>query len=432
MNGYGVVLGGGGAKGSYEIGVWKALRELEIPIVAVAGTSVGALNGAIMIQDDFELAYDFWCNIEIQQLINLSCTSILDGKPFTPRELAQVVGEIIENGGIDVTPLKEILKKYVDEAKIRASDVDFGLVTFSLTNLKPEIAYKADIPEGQLVDYLLASSCFPIFKPQEIGSCKYIDGGIYDNLPAALLADKGIKNIIIVDVSGIGRVRRFKRDGLNIISIKNSEFLGKTFQFDGATSKRNITLGYLDALKAFRQLEGKRFYIRKDLSSTHLTYPLTASELQNLDIALDLKNNTLSPDKLANYNIIRTLYRYTDGKLDTQAIVFAAAEISAELMGIDRLNSYGWDELAKEVLKSYKTISESPLFRESLKDISRLVRHKNEAEIEMLDSRLIVAYLTNFAETDKRLIKLRKYITLFFPKICIANLFISLLIKRTI
>ena len=54
----GLVLEGGGGKGSYQIGVWKAIRELglEKKIVAVSGTSVGALNAALFAKGDFETA----------------------------------------------------------------------------------------------------------------------------------------------------------------------------------------------------------------------------------------------------------------------------------------------------------------------------------------------------------------------------------------
>ena len=48
-----VVLSGGGAKGAYEIGVWKALRRLSINYDIVCGTSVGALNGVLMVQKDY-------------------------------------------------------------------------------------------------------------------------------------------------------------------------------------------------------------------------------------------------------------------------------------------------------------------------------------------------------------------------------------------
>lgn len=49
-------MGGGGSRGSYQIGVWEALRELGIDYQIVTGTSIGALNGALMVQNDFEAA----------------------------------------------------------------------------------------------------------------------------------------------------------------------------------------------------------------------------------------------------------------------------------------------------------------------------------------------------------------------------------------
>ena len=57
---YGVVLDGGGARGAYQIGAWKALKEAGIRIHAVAGTSVGALNGALICMDDLNKAQDIW------------------------------------------------------------------------------------------------------------------------------------------------------------------------------------------------------------------------------------------------------------------------------------------------------------------------------------------------------------------------------------
>ena len=60
---YGLVLEGGGAKGAYHIGAYKAIKDMNIEIGGVAGTSVGALNGAAIAQDDFEKAYELWYNM---------------------------------------------------------------------------------------------------------------------------------------------------------------------------------------------------------------------------------------------------------------------------------------------------------------------------------------------------------------------------------
>ena len=45
---FGLVLSGGGARGAYQAGVLKALVELDVQIQAIAGASIGALNGAII------------------------------------------------------------------------------------------------------------------------------------------------------------------------------------------------------------------------------------------------------------------------------------------------------------------------------------------------------------------------------------------------
>ena len=63
-----VVLSGGGSKGSYQIGVWKALRKLKIKYDIVTGTSVGALNGALMVQNKFHKAYKLWKEINMSTL----------------------------------------------------------------------------------------------------------------------------------------------------------------------------------------------------------------------------------------------------------------------------------------------------------------------------------------------------------------------------
>ena len=59
MNNYGLVLAGGGAKGAYQMGAWKALREMNISFDAIAGVSIGSINGALIAAGDFEKERDF-------------------------------------------------------------------------------------------------------------------------------------------------------------------------------------------------------------------------------------------------------------------------------------------------------------------------------------------------------------------------------------
>lgn len=91
---YGLVFAGGGTKGCYEIGVWKALKELGVKIKAVAGTSIGAINGAFFAQDDYEAAYEVWSNINIEDFINVESDNIIT-----------MFIAALRNNGLDVSPL---------------------------------------------------------------------------------------------------------------------------------------------------------------------------------------------------------------------------------------------------------------------------------------------------------------------------------------
>lgn len=62
----GLILSGGGAKGAYEIGVFKALEDLGLAdtVTGVAGTSVGALNSILFVNRDIKKAVQIWGEVE--------------------------------------------------------------------------------------------------------------------------------------------------------------------------------------------------------------------------------------------------------------------------------------------------------------------------------------------------------------------------------
>ena len=122
---YGLVLEGGGAKGAYQIGAWKALKEAGVKINAVAGTSVGALNGALICMDELEMAQQMWSNLTYSQVMDVDDTrmeQLMEGEaPFW--EAVKDAFRHMSEGGVDVTPLKDMLDKVVDEEKIRNSSI---------------------------------------------------------------------------------------------------------------------------------------------------------------------------------------------------------------------------------------------------------------------------------------------------------------------
>ena len=127
-----IVLAGGGSKGAYQIGVWKALRELKIDYQIVTGTSVGALNGAFMVQQDFSQALSMWKNLNWEMIYDSSFKEDLSKWDIWKK----YIQGIVFNGGMEVTGLEKTIDFYIDENKFYRSSVDFGLVTVNLIYMK--------------------------------------------------------------------------------------------------------------------------------------------------------------------------------------------------------------------------------------------------------------------------------------------------------
>ena len=261
---YGLVLTGGGTKGAFQVGVWRAIKELNIKIEAIAGTSIGALNGALFLQDDMAKVEHIYENITINNVLELKKKINAEKNIFNISNLANLTIDYLGQRGLGNRPLKELMEENLDIDKIYNSDIDFGLVTYSLNTRTPEKLFKKDIPKDKMIDYLLASACFPVFKAQKIGENEYFDGGLYDNTPINLLIERGCKNIIVADITGIGFNRKIEEKDVYIKVISPSEFLGGTFDFNKDMIRRNIKLGYLDAMRAFNEFQGHTYYFKNE------------------------------------------------------------------------------------------------------------------------------------------------------------------------
>lgn len=260
---YGLVLSGGGTRGAYQVGVWKALKELEIDVKAIVGTSIGALNGALFLQDDFLTAAKLYEQIKINNIMKIE--GVNENKNiFDLSNIFNLVLNYKKQRGIDNTPLREMIRQYIDMDKLYSSNIDFGLVSYSVKNGKPLQKFKNDILKEQMEDYLLASACFPIFKPQIIDGKEYFDGGLYDNIPSNMLIEKGYKNIIIADIAGMGLSKKSINKDVYIKVVSPSEDLGGVFEFNHEKIINNIKMGYLDAMKSFNKMQGHIYYFKTE------------------------------------------------------------------------------------------------------------------------------------------------------------------------
>ena len=255
-----LVLAGGGARGSYQIGVWRALQELDWTPDIITGASVGTLNGCLFTMGKIQEAEDLWRSLEIHDVLEVPAT-------LKPEELRAFFLDIIRSGGLNVEPLAEMIDRLIDEEAVRTSPIHFGLVMTELGSLRSVQCPIEDIPEGQLKDYMLASSaCFPALRPREIDGVKYIDGGWRDNMPLELAAKMGATELIGVDVDGVGLTRP-NLTGLPTRIIRSHWDLGPLFDFDGVRAAKNIALGYMDTMREFGRLGGTAYGILPDENS---------------------------------------------------------------------------------------------------------------------------------------------------------------------
>ena len=353
---YGLVLEGGGTKGAYQMGVYKALMESGVEIGGVAGTSIGALNGAMIVQGDYEKAYELWHDITYSMIINADKEDIerMSQLKWAREDISFVkekLKSLLVERGFDIGPFRESLEAYIDEDKIRKSKMDFGIVTINLSELKPLHIFKEDIPKGQLKDYLMASSYLPVFKAERMNGKIYLDGGFYDNLPFGMLQDKGYKDLIIVRVHGKGIVRRIDLGDSNSMIISPNEDLGRALDCDPTRTRYNLKLGYYDGLRALEGLKGERYYIRPSIDQEfHLNYLLKISE-DDVNKMQDILKLPRMPYRRALFeSIIPKIYSIIsmDEEHSYEDLIIHLLEIKAEKLGIDRFKVYSFEELLNE------------------------------------------------------------------------------------
>ena len=264
---YAVALEGGGAKGSYQIGAWRALKEAGIRIGAVAGTSVGALNGALIVMDDLSKAENIWANIHFSQVMDVddeTMSKLLRGdiRDMNVRETIEDMRSVIRQGGLDVTPLRNWIREVVDEKAVQQSETELYIVTCTLPDGREHELRAKDLGEGELWDMLLASAYLPVFKGEKLGGKRYADGGLRDVLPIHALVQNGWRDIIALRLFGVGieRPTRIPRD-TRVFTVAPEKDLGSTLQFEPEQSRRNMTLGYYDTLRFLYGLQGRDYYI---------------------------------------------------------------------------------------------------------------------------------------------------------------------------
>ena len=342
---YAIALEGGGAKGAYEVGIWQALEEAGIKYNAVSGTSVGALNGAMMVMRDLEGAVRAWKDIRLSDVIDLegdqeeNLHKVLNGEVdlHDIQELIPQARDIIRNRGLDVAPLRAWVHEVVDEKKIKESDVEFFVSTVSLTDKKGLEVKVNDLPEDEICDMLLASAYHPSFRLEKLGGKYYADGGFVDTLHLHVLVENGYKDIIAVRIPGHGIERRFRiPENVNITLISTNSDLGGVLNFDAEQSRRDMLIGYLDAKRVLYGLYGEKYYIER-----------TMSDREALRQLIDRADEGANLRRLCERELPRVARRLNVSGGDYYELFIAVLELEAETLGIENKRILKDTELLK-------------------------------------------------------------------------------------
>ena len=291
----GLVLEGGGTKGAYQIGAYKALRDLGIKFTGIAGTSIGALNGALIIQDDDKVMEDIWINYDYKSFMNIDEDTYeryknIEMKAKNFHDVVDLINKARKNNGIDISPLRKLLQEKIDEDKIRQSNIDFGITTaYWDGKIFTKLLYTEDIPKGRLADYLIASASLPIFQLDKLDDKLYLDGMFSDNIPINMLAQKGYNDIVVIRLvnDSIGKKIINKYKDLNLKLIVPSQDLGGSLNKDKEHIETNVKLGYLDTMKAYKRYDGVKYFFNLDCKYNE-DYCFNKISNLNLDTINDL------------------------------------------------------------------------------------------------------------------------------------------------
>ena len=232
---YGLVLSGGGAKGAFEIGVWRWLQRtgLDKKITGISGTSVGALNSILFSCTSLEEAERIWRSVRQEDLTRVNKETL--------KRVAEIFLQALTGAAIgsisapllmqDMMPMtgesfftQEKLSEIVDE--VLKSRFPRDRVVFSCLARQSLQQQKEPPAENALqalhnADYyclnnrnvkeiskiVLASSALPlVYDPVRIHHFEYRDGGCRDNTPCTPLIRSGFRKLIVVHLSERGRM----------------------------------------------------------------------------------------------------------------------------------------------------------------------------------------------------------------------------------
>lgn len=365
-----LVLAGGGAKGAYQAGSIKALRDLGFKFDIVTGTSIGALNGLLVTQQDYDALYSLWQTLTLKEVMkypvdfDFSIESLLSQKNL----ILSFFQSYVHKKGADITPLITLINGYYDSHKFMNSNIDYGLVTVTYPSLIPQEITKKDMTASNAVEYAIASaSCFPAFPVYHIDKQGYIDGGYYDNLPISLAMSMGAEQMVTIELQE-GPIHEYFLNRPNIIRIRPTRDLGNFLDFDRKVLDQRIILGYLDTYKVFRKYRGYTYTFTLDpvpVEQQKYFY----NKILELENAMNHVSTRVITDRLQPLTKYLLAITYKSA-LSLEDYLLLGLETTLDTYEYKYDTVYSYLEIAQEVLKSFEQEYSKYSFQRNLRTSS--------------------------------------------------------------
>lgn len=385
-----LVLCGGGSLGSYETGVWKYCREAGMDFDIITGTSIGAINGALVAADAFDAAVSLWNEAAANKVMNHGLNfprdflNEFDWKK-DGKTLQKFAHSYLKHGGADISPFMNWVKEAIPVHEVKASKKTLGIVTTSFPILKEQDIVLNDVPEENILDYLHASSaCFPVFPVYSFGGKSYIDGGYFNNLPIDFAFRLGADEVVAVLLHSVPKVPQHP-ELMKLPAVETvypSRDTGSIMDFEHNVIMNNLTLGYLDACKHFGKYWGYGFAFKPDLSLMPM--------VKEFDSRL-AKHHTYS-----YFNIQKAL-SFGDMKAVTPLDNFIRTlEMIGDDLGLDYLTVYEvvpFIKLCQKQLRKKETALEGAKFGKESRNWGRVLNKKDRVPL--------LAYLDKKAQGKK-------------------------------
>ena len=368
-----LVLSGGGTRGSYQNGAIHALRRLKMDNWdLVTGTSIGALNAALIVQKDYRAMDRLWHTLTQDRIVNGAISVDMDiSDMLNERQLVPFIKEFIKEKGADITPMIHNINELFDEERFFASETDFGCVVCHMGSRKPVFVTK-EMMRGNGIDWLISTaSAYPAFPVHHFEEGDFIDGGYYDNLPIDLALRMGAEEIVAIDLSSNpNHPTYFNRTGITYIfpQIETGSFLS----FDRKTIDGLETLGYYDTMKAFGRFDGVKYTFEKmELPSWYAGFAREIMMLEEkirraTEITSRLFSNQVITDRIASQQHQKTV--------DDRRMFFGFMDNLMTLCGVNIEKVWTYREARNEILAGFADCAEEsyPYLPESLNTNSLL------------------------------------------------------------